>query len=94
MEGGFAPPSPAPFEVRLVGPRASIPRMASTSPSAIKDLADMSDERLLPEVSEGVEHLVANFIRLHDAASCLASAGDHMSAAILGSIAAEEASRV
>lgn len=45
--------------------------MASTSPSAIKDLADMSDERLLPDVSEGVEHLVANFTRLHDAASSL-----------------------
>ncbi len=94
MEGGFALPFPAPFEVRLVESQASIPRVASTSPSAIKDLADMSDERLLPAISEGVEHLVANFTRLHDAATSLANAGDHMSAVILGSIATEEASKV
>ncbi len=66
--------------------------MASTS--AIKELAGSSDKDLFPLVSEGVEHIVTNIARLHDAASSLADAGDHASAAILGRIATEEAAKV
>ena len=65
-----------------------------TSTSAIKELAGRSDKRLLPAISEGVGHLVTNIERLHDAAIRLAEADDHTSAAILGSIANEEAAKV
>ena len=66
--------------------------MASTS--AIKELADRQDKHLFPAISEGVGHLVTNIERLHEAASRLADADDHTRAAILGSVANEEAAKV
>lgn len=65
-----------------------------TSTSAIKELAGRSDRYLLPAISEGVGHLITNIERLHDAAIRLADAADHTSAAILGSVANEEAAKV
>ena len=64
------------------------------SNSAIKGLAGSSDENLFATISEGIECLVENCTRLHGSASSLADRGDHTSAAILGSIATEEAAKV
>ena len=65
-----------------------------TSTSAVKELAARSDKHLLLAIGEGIGHLVTNIERLHDAAIRLADVDDHTSAAILGSIANEEAAKV
>ncbi len=62
--------------------------------SAIKDLAQLSDERLFDEISEGISHIRENAMSLEEAAKCLVKSEHYRIAKILSSLAEEEAAKV
>ena len=61
---------------------------------AATDLANLSDESLFQEISEGISHIIENAVDLDEAASCLWQAEKYRAAEIISGFAEEEAVKV